>query len=64
MWWPNGYGEQPLYNFKVIYTSDHPSEDSVRTLRGGYRTIEFIEEPMDSQNLTKGKQEATMFIRF
>ncbi|NLY19405.1 MAG: hypothetical protein GX045_10855, partial [Clostridiaceae bacterium] len=38
LWWPNGYGEQPLYNVKVELLYDDKTQD-VREYRTGLRTI-------------------------
>ena len=42
LWWPNGYGQQPLYPLTV--TLDSAGEHQNKTLRVGFRTIE-IEQP-------------------
>ncbi|CAF1086479.1 unnamed protein product [Adineta steineri] len=38
LWWPNGYGDQYLYEFQVEYQSP------LKTKRIGFRTIELVEE--------------------
>lgn len=60
LWWPNGYGEQYLYTLKVTWqggnrkintnevkASPHTSSKSVTI---GFRTIELIEESIESGN--------------
>lgn len=47
LWWPNGYGEQPLYQVEIaIYSGDmeHTSSLDQRTYQLGLRTIELRQE--------------------
>ncbi len=44
LWWPVGYGEQPLYNYKVELERDGKIV-SVKSGRFGYRTVNLIQEP-------------------
>jgi beta-mannosidase len=44
LWWPNGYGEQPLYNVEVTLSTGEQPLDR-RTFRTGFRTIELRREP-------------------
>src|SRR5690625_2925712 len=44
LWWPNGYGEQPLYDVKVKAKVNHQEMDH-KTYRIGLRTIEVKHEP-------------------
>ncbi|XP_028033866.1 beta-mannosidase [Bombyx mandarina] len=44
MWWPNGYGDQPLYELNVYLSNSHDVEISHKKLLIGFRTIELIEE--------------------
>lgn len=44
MWWPNGYGEQPLYEVEVTLRSEGVQLDA-KQLRIGLRTIEIKHEP-------------------
>lgn len=63
LWWPNGYGNQALYDLKVTWSGANrilhsndirqtPMEylRSTKTIRIGFRTIELIEEPMSYGN--------------
>lgn len=49
-WWPNGYGNQPLYLLKMNFTK--PDENSAVEVRVGFRTVQLIQERVD-----KGKPE-------
>jgi beta-mannosidase len=44
LWWPNGYGEQPLYRVDIALASDTTIMDK-RTYQVGLRTIELRQEP-------------------
>ncbi len=44
LWWPNGYGEQPLYQVKVILRGSSKTLDEKR-YQIGLRTIELRQKP-------------------
>ena len=44
LWWPVGYGEQPLYNYRVELERDGKII-SVKSGRFAYRTVSLAEEP-------------------
>jgi beta-mannosidase len=47
LWWPNGYGEQPLYHVDVSLKSNRPGESRLmdrRTYQLGLRTVELRQE--------------------
>ena len=44
LWWPNGYGEQPLYQIEVCLLRDGNREES-RTYSVGLRTLTVLHEP-------------------
>jgi beta-mannosidase len=44
LWWPNGYGEQPLYSVTVSIRSGQAKLDQ-RSYKIGFRTIELRREP-------------------
>lgn len=47
LWWPNGYGAQQLYEFKL--TIEQPGSGSVnKTKRIGFRSVQLIQDPVDS----------------
>lgn len=49
LWWPNGFGEQPLYTLRVQWesksTGHHKADRSSKNISIGFRTIELVEEP-------------------
>lgn len=47
LWWPNGYGEQPLYNYIVELSRDGKVVDR-KEGRFAYRSVEIKEEPKDN----------------
>ncbi|XP_071100815.1 beta-mannosidase-like [Haliotis cracherodii] len=50
-WWPNGYGNQPLYTVNVTFTSNN--EVSSKQRRVGFRTVELVQDPVgNNQGLT------------
>lgn len=51
LWWPNGFGKQPLYTVNVSFTQHDneirvPAERDTKTLRIGFRTINLIQTPL------------------
>jgi len=53
LWWPNGYGEQPLYNYKVSFFQDGRERDT-REGRFAFREVKTYEEPFEPNGLTWG----------
>lgn len=49
LWWPNGYGEQPLYEMRIS-GSAHEKESDSRTIRFGIRSIEIL--PNETEDKT------------
>ena len=45
LWWPNGYGGQRLYSFRLAYAQHDGASDS-RDVRVGLRSIELRREPL------------------
>ncbi|NUM45844.1 MAG: glycoside hydrolase family 2 protein [Anaerolineales bacterium] len=44
LWWPNGYGDQPLYHVEItLLAGDRPLD--TRTHRIGLRTLDLVQEP-------------------
>jgi beta-mannosidase len=44
LWWPNGYGKQPLYKVEVSLLAAGEAQD-VKTFQLGLRTVEVRQEP-------------------
>ncbi|XP_059150316.1 beta-mannosidase-like [Physella acuta] len=51
LWWPNGYGDQVLYDVDVVLTT--ALDKSQKSLRVGFRTVELVQDPVSS-NLQDG----------
>ena len=47
LWWPAGYGDQPLYNYKVLLIRGGKIVDE-KCGRFAFRTVELEEKPLDS----------------
>lgn len=60
LWWPNGYGEQKLYEVNVSFIPHDnrvgrggratPGQHS-KTIRIGFRTIKLIQKPLGKENI-------------
>lgn len=51
LWWPAGYGEQPLYHYKVELVRDGKVCDC-KTGRFAFRTTKVVEKPYGGHRLT------------
>ncbi|XP_050430133.1 beta-mannosidase isoform X2 [Adelges cooleyi] len=51
-WWPNGYGDQPLYDLTAEFYSK--TESQSKTVSIGFRTAELVQEAIDKNNSEKG----------
>jgi len=51
LWWPNGYGEQPLYGYKVELIRDGEVV-SVKEGYMAYRSVELVQEALDDEMLS------------
>ncbi|XP_066254951.1 beta-mannosidase-like [Euwallacea similis] len=47
-WWPNGFGDQPLYQTVVTFTSALDQSVSSKKIKTGLRFVELVEEPLDT----------------
>lgn len=48
LWWPSGYGEQPLYEYKIELIRDGVALDERRG-RLAFRSVELLQEPIDEE---------------
>ncbi|ESO87028.1 hypothetical protein LOTGIDRAFT_183459 [Lottia gigantea] len=54
LWWPNGYGEQALYNLTVKFVTFDKKQIMAQTsTRIGFRSLELVQEPV-SDNSSHG----------
>ena len=44
LWWPNGYGEQHLYNVKLEFISADGHQSDVKSFKTGIRKMSYSEE--------------------
>ncbi|BFZ06433.1 hypothetical protein BsWGS_09472 [Bradybaena similaris] len=47
LWWPNGYGDQRLFDLVISFTSG--GDKSTKTLRIGFRTVELVQDPVSNK---------------
>ena len=64
LWWPVGYGGQPLYPFAIAYTPFGGNNTSNSTLvrNVGFRTMELVREPR-TETFTMDVQLENFFFR-
>ncbi|XP_078001198.1 beta-mannosidase-like [Glandiceps talaboti] len=43
-WWPIGYGDHPVYNLDIVFSSYKYMEKSTKTINVGFRLIEVVED--------------------
>ena len=48
LWWPAGYGAQPLYNLTVVFSGAGGETDEM-TVRVGFREVEVVEDAIDDK---------------
>jgi beta-mannosidase len=48
LWWPNGYGEQPLYDYKIALLIEGKKVQEI-TGKIGIKQVEFLEEPFTKE---------------
>ncbi|CAK1550482.1 unnamed protein product [Leptosia nina] len=64
LWWPNGYGEQPLYDLEVGLMNEGESHVSRKQVRIGFRTIELVEDDASTAlGNTTGGQGLTFYFK-
>jgi len=50
LWWPSGYGEQPLYSYRVELLHKGEVVDAVEG-RLAFRTVELVQKPIDEKTM-------------
>lgn len=46
LWWPNGYGEQPLYELQVTFTDGGNGATISKKVNIGFRFVELVEDTL------------------
>jgi beta-mannosidase len=67
LWWPNGYGQQPLYNVTVSFTPSAPGDVSplTATRRIGFRTLYTVTaDDSNPSNITGVNGSGDFTMRF
>lgn len=49
LWWPSGYGQQPLYNLKVSVSLPDGSKSIVKSKRIGFRSVVLVQQPIENE---------------
>ena len=64
LWWPVGYGGQPLYPFAIAYTpaGSNSSSNSTLVRNVGFRTMELVREAR-TETFTLDVQLESFFFR-
>lgn len=69
MWWPNGYGSQPLYELSAVWKNTDQSEESTASVRVGFRTVDLNQDYVNETDPAKGRHyrvivnNVTMFMK-
>ncbi|KAK0164385.1 hypothetical protein PV328_003021 [Microctonus aethiopoides] len=45
-WWPNGFGQQHLYNLMINVDTEHTHIKKIKRI--GFRTVELVQEPLEN----------------
>ncbi|TKR65429.1 hypothetical protein L596_025834 [Steinernema carpocapsae] len=54
LWWPNGYGEQNLYDVTILIFVNGETLKS-ETIQVGFRTVELIQDYVDPNDILRGR---------
>ena len=64
IWWPVGYGAQPLYKFDVVYEPvGAPTSTTALSRKIGLRTIDLVRKPIPSSAFGGGEPGETMYFK-
>ncbi|KAK8396338.1 hypothetical protein O3P69_005403 [Scylla paramamosain] len=55
LWWPNGYGAQPLYKLTAYWENENQTENSTKVVKVGFRTVELNQDYVDLNDTSKGR---------
>ncbi|XP_045108284.1 beta-mannosidase-like isoform X2 [Portunus trituberculatus] len=55
LWWPNGYGAQPLYQLTAYWENENRRENSTKAVKVGFRTVELNQDYVDLNDTSKGR---------
>ena len=59
IWWPNGYGNQSLYDLYAFFT-DNNGQMSTMKIRMGFRTVELVQDYV-SANKSMGTKHLCLY---
>jgi beta-mannosidase len=51
LWWPNGYGQQPLYRYRITLVRNGKTHHQIEG-RFAFREVKLVEEPIDADRLS------------
>ncbi|GMR45033.1 hypothetical protein PMAYCL1PPCAC_15228, partial [Pristionchus mayeri] len=55
LWWPNGMGDQKMYEMNVRLTREDKKAFVEKKVRFGIRKVELVQDYIDEKNKTKGR---------
>lgn len=55
LWWPNGYGQQPLYKLSVTYENESNHSNNTKTIFVGFREAKLVQDYVNVSNPNLGR---------